>query len=316
MANILEPDVMPDRRQRLPIPLLSAFASLFLLTGTGLWLLARAEDLPRIDTLIVEYRPVLLVLLLAAFLVLSLLVIRRQFIRPLNELVSYVRAQQAGNPAPPPEHLQQRRDDIGYLAREIAKLLHSLHDKNQQLHAQTLNDPLTGLGNRRLLEQRLEIALPLSRRRMTPLSALMIDVDHFKQYNDYYGHPAGDACLKEIADVLRDIFRRETDIVVRLGGEEFLVVLLDNQLDDATRLAEAMRSMLQAVGIPHARSPAANVVTVSIGVATAPPGTPIDLESLLACADEALYACKAAGRNCIIGRCVDAEIEEPVDTSP
>jgi len=304
---------MPDRRQRLPLRLLSTFGSLFLLGGTGLWLLARAEDLPRFDALIVHYRPELLVLLLAAFLVLSLLVIRRQFIRPLNELVSYVRAQQAGNPAPPPEHLQQRRDDIGYLAREIAKLLHSLHDKNQQLHAQTLNDPLTGLGNRRLLEQRLEIALPLSRRRMTPLSALMIDVDHFKQYNDHYGHPAGDECLKEIANVLRDTFRRETDIVVRLGGEEFLVVLLDNQLDEATRLAEGMRSMLQAVGIPHAWSPTANVVTVSIGVATAPPGTPIDLESLLACADEALYACKAAGRNCTIGRHVDAEIGEPVE---
>lgn len=184
------------------------------------------------------------------------------------------------------------------LTREVLEL----QATNHRLHQQTVVDPLTGLGNRRLLEQRLEIVLPFSRRWMTSVSALMIDVDHFKNYNDCYGHQAGDECLVEIANVLRDTFRRETDIVVRLGGEEFLVVLLDASAHDATRLAEAMRGMLQAVGIPHEGSQVAEVVTVSIGVATTGIGTPLNLEDMIATADAALYACKARGRNCVISR--------------
>ncbi|MBZ9556626.1 MULTISPECIES: GGDEF domain-containing protein [Modicisalibacter] len=283
---------------------LPALCTLFLLAASALWLLARADDMPWISDVVTGHRLAFLTLLLAGFVTAIWLVVRQLFTRPIHELVDYVRSQHEGVPEAAPSHLLSRHDDIAYLTREIEHLLETLRSKNEQLLAETLNDPLTGLGNRRLLEQRLEIALPLSRRRMTPLSALMIDVDHFKQYNDHYGHPAGDECLKEIANVLRDIFRRETDIVVRLGGEEFLVVLLDNELDDATRLAEAMRSMLQAVGIPHEHSPTAEVVTVSIGVATAPPGTPIDLDSLLACADSALYRCKATGRNCTVSHTV------------
>lgn len=157
-----------------------------------------------------------------------------------------------------------------------------------------------------MLEQRLDVALPMSRRSMTPVSALMINVDHFKAYNDHYGHPAGDDCLLEIANVLRDTFRRETDTLMRLGGEEFPVVLLEVGADDALQMAEAMRSMLQFVAVPHERSPTASVVAVSIGVATVEPGTPIDLETLIACADEALYRCKAAGRNQSLHHMVNA----------
>lgn len=295
---------MPLPRPSILFRVLPALCTLFLLAGSALWLLARADDMPLIRSVVIGHRLAFLTLLMLGFVVAISLVVRYLFTRPLHELVDYVKSQHSGVPEAAPRHLLRRRDDIAYLTREIEQLLGTLHSKNEQLLAQTLNDPLTGLGNRRLLEQRLEIALPLSRRRMTPLSALMIDVDHFKLYNDHYGHPAGDECLKEIANVLRDIFRRETDIVVRLGGEEFLVVLLDNELDDATRLAEAMRSMLQAVGIPHEPSPTADVVTVSIGVATAPPGTPIDLDSLLTCADSALYRCKAAGRNCTVSHTV------------
>lgn len=189
----------------------------------------------------------------------------------------------------------------------LADRVHRLKITNHLLHQQSIKDPLTGLGNRRLLEQRLEIALPLSRRWMNAVSALMIDVDHFKDYNDLYGHQAGDDCLLEIANVLRDTFRRETDIVVRLGGEEFLVVLLDAAEDDATRLAEAMRGMLQAVSIPHQGSHVADVVTVSIGVSTTDPGKPVSLEDMIATADAALYECKAKGRNCVTSRRVFPE---------
>ncbi|GHC20905.1 GGDEF domain-containing protein [Aidingimonas halophila] len=195
----------------------------------------------------------------------------------------------------------------------IARMGHriqQLYDANLQLHHQSIKDPLTGLGNRRMLEQRLEIVLPLSRRWMRPVSLLMIDVDHFKEYNDLYGHQAGDDCLLEIADVLRDIFRRETDIVVRLGGEEFLVVLLDAEMEEAMQLAEAMRDMLEAVGVPHEGSHVSNVVTVSIGVTTTSPGHPIELDRMIASADAALYQCKAQGRNCVTNDIPPADWQE------
>lgn len=304
---------MRSLRHSTLLRLLSTFSGLFLVVGAALWLLARADSLQLGET-ITDNRIALLALLLLGFILTSSLLIHRQYIQPLHRLVDYVKNQHDGEPETPPATLLERHDDIAYLTCQIEKLLLSLREKNQQLLEQSLNDPLTGLGNRRLLEQRLEIALPLSRRRMTPLSALMIDVDHFKQYNDHYGHPAGDDCLLEIANVLRDIFRRETDIVVRLGGEEFLVVLLDVDLGEATRLAEAMRSMLQAVGVPHEGSPTAEVVTVSIGVATAAPGTPIDLDSLLSCADAALYQCKAEGRNRTVSSLIDERCSVPVET--
>lgn len=290
--------------------LLPAFAGLLLVAGILLWFIARAgtsASLGVFSELGIGVQLGLSGGVLLAMLMASVALIQGQVARPLHRLVNYVKRQQDGNQGEPPKSLMRRQDDIALLTGEIQRLLDTLREQNDQLLEQTLNDPLTGLGNRRLLEQRLDTALPLSRRRMAPLSALMIDVDHFKAYNDHYGHPAGDECLIEIANVLRDIFRRDTDIVVRLGGEEFIVVLLDVDLEEAARLAEAMRSMLQAVGIPHEQSPTAAVVTVSIGVATAQPGTPIDVENLIACADAALYQCKAQGRNCITSSIVNID---------
>jgi diguanylate cyclase (GGDEF)-like protein len=235
---------------------------------------------------------------LGATLLVTLDLIRRRVIKPLHKLSEYVQGQiTAAASDDPPSILCGRKDEIGILTKEIRRMLATLREQNEKLLAQTLNDPLTGLGNRRLLDQRLETALPMSRRSMAPVSALMIDVDHFKAYNDYYGHPAGDDCLLEIANVLRDTFRRDTDILVRLGGEEFLVVLLDVDSIDALQMAEAMRGMLQFVAIPHEKSSTAGVVTVSIGVATVEPGTRIDVETLISCADSALYRCKSEGRN-------------------
>lgn len=276
-----------------------AFAGLLLIAGTLLWLIAQPPwPSPAGADASLGVRLGLAILLLACTLIATIVLLKRGFARPLNQLVDYVKSRHDGTDVAPPPALLAREDDISLLTGEIHRLLETLREQNEKLLEQSHNDPLTGLGNRRLLEQRLNTALPLSRRRMAPLSALMIDVDHFKAYNDRYGHPAGDDCLIDIANVLRDIFRRDTDIVVRLGGEEFIVVLLDVDLTEAVRLAEAMRSMLQAVGIPHETSPTAPVVTVSIGVATAQPGTPIDVENLIACADAALYQCKAKGRNC------------------
>ncbi|MGC3873009.1 GGDEF domain-containing protein [Halomonas sp. GXIMD04776] len=262
------------------------------------------QDIPASSTDLLSIAPLIAVIFLLLLAIVVILV-QRYLLHRVHLLVDYVKGQQQGHVSQPPPTLLKNRDDIALLTGEIYSLLETLRKQNETLREQSLIDPLTGLGNRRLLEQRLEIALPMTRRRMAPLSILMIDVDHFKAYNDHYGHPAGDTCLVEIANVLRDIFRRETDILIRLGGEEFLVVLLDSDEGPALALAEAMRSMLQAVGIPHTSSPSHSMVTVSIGVATAKPGTRIDADSLIACADAALYECKSQGRNRILGRTVE-----------
>lgn len=263
-----------------------------LLAPIPIWPLSLLAEIdPHIRTLGV-------LLLLALGFVATLVVLRRHIGRPLHGLAAYVGDQTRRIVPEAPAASAARASDIDSIRASIDRLIATLESQHAELLEQTLNDPLTGLGNRRLLEQRLATLLPLTRRLHTSLSLLMIDVDHFKAYNDHYGHPAGDECLIEIANVLRDTFRRETDVIIRLGGEEFLVVITDVADQDAIRLAEAMRSMLQLVGIPHDKSPTATTVTVSIGVATAAEGSSVDTDTLLSCADACLYDCKAGGRNC------------------
>lgn len=233
----------------------------------------------------------------------------RLYRRPLKQLIAHLDAQ---NGESSPERLAAGQAMHGSLVDQLTERVDQLYSAKHQLQEQAIKDPLTGLGNRRLLEQRLDIALPMSRRWMHAVSALMIDVDHFKEYNDLYGHQAGDDCLVEIANVLRDTFRRDTDIVVRLGGEEFLVVLLDAGEEESVRLAEAMRGMLQAVGIEHKGSQVNDVVTVSIGVAITHSGEPVSLDDIIATADAGLYECKANGRNRVVSRSVTkANTPEP-----
>jgi diguanylate cyclase (GGDEF)-like protein len=129
------------------------------------------------------------------------------------------------------------------------------------------------------------------------LSLLMADVDSFKAYNDTYGHPGGDACLKRVAYALQSGLRRAGDLLARYGGEEFVIILPDMPLDQAAALAEELRLRLRAMQIPHAAAFAAPVVTVSFGAAVCHPqegGSPADL---VAASDRALYRAKKAGRN-------------------
>lgn len=236
----------------------------------------------------------------------SLWLIDRRLLVPVRRLADHVRLEHdfSHMPREMPFDLSSRADAIGLLARQLQKLIEESRSHNAALLEQTLNDPLTGLGNRRMLESRLNMLVPLSRRLSCTVSAMMIDVDHFKAFNDNYGHPAGDACLVDIAGVLRDTFRRETDVVVRLGGEEFLVLLINTGKDEAWALADAMRGMIQALGLPHDYSPVAPVVTVSVGVVTSPNGLLVDIDDMIAHADQALYDCKAHGRNQVSARLV------------
>jgi diguanylate cyclase (GGDEF)-like protein len=160
-----------------------------------------------------------------------------------------------------------------------------------------LHDPLTYLYNRRAALDHLQRAWRLAARERRPLAALLLDVDHFKKFNDHYGHLHGDGCLSEVAMALHHRLRRPMDIVARYGGEEFLAVLYGVSGDNVRRVAETVREIVEGLAIPHARNPP-GVVTVSIGASWAEPADPLATpELLLETADQALYRAKEAGRN-------------------
>jgi diguanylate cyclase (GGDEF)-like protein len=139
------------------------------------------------------------------------------------------------------------------------------------------------------------------------VSLILVDIDHFKSYNDCHGHLGGDECLQQVAQALSETVKRPFDLVARYGGEEFGVVLPDTARAGAEQVAEAMRTTVASLGIPHGRSPVSEVVTISCGTASAlaAPGTAP--ESLVAAADVCLYEAKHAGRN----RVVSAATELP-----
>jgi diguanylate cyclase (GGDEF)-like protein len=160
-----------------------------------------------------------------------------------------------------------------------------------------LHDPLTYLYNRRAAVDHLQRAWRLAARERRPLAAMLIDVDHFKRFNDHYGHLHGDGCLGEVAMALHHRLRRPMDLVARYGGEEFLAVLYGVAGDNVRRVGEAVRSIVEDLGIAHAQNPP-GVVTVSVGASWAEPADPLATpELLLETADQALYRAKEAGRN-------------------
>jgi diguanylate cyclase (GGDEF)-like protein len=161
-------------------------------------------------------------------------------------------------------------------------------------------DTLTGLGNRRQLDERLAAEMHTASRIGTHLAALMFDIDFFKQYNDHYGHLAGDTCLRQVADVLRELFRRPRDVVARFGGEEMVVILPETDGDRALQLAHNVLQRVRDLKIPHVGSCIADVVTLSAGIAVATPAVPLLPTALLNLADQALYHAKESGRNRVI----------------
>jgi diguanylate cyclase (GGDEF)-like protein len=170
----------------------------------------------------------------------------------------------------------------------------ALTARNTRLAELSHMDPLTGIANRRELDDYL---VHLQRGpRPDMLAIVMFDIDHFKLYNDRYGHPAGDECLRQVAVALRESLRRNNDMVARFGGEEFVVVLPGSDTKTARQVAERMRRAVLDLAIPHASSPA-EAVTVSGGVAAGDLHT--GAQAILTAADAALYRAKSAGRNCI-----------------
>lgn len=173
-------------------------------------------------------------------------------------------------------------------------------------------DGLTEIANRRRLDQVLEHEWRLAIRTNSDISLLLIDVDHFKPYNDIYGHLAGDDCLRRLAKIILEMVSRPSDLVARYGGEEFAVVLPNTPQQGAMQVAERIRSAVWEVGMQHEGNPH-RVVTVSIGCATRTPDSDSKLDGMIDAADHALYRAKHAGRNAI--ECAIHGIFEPHDSS-
>ncbi|MDX8407111.1 MAG: diguanylate cyclase [Mariprofundaceae bacterium] len=179
--------------------------------------------------------------------------------------------------------LEQERRKLAEAYREL-ELLSSL-------------DGLTNIANRRFFDETFSKEWQRAMRATEPLSLIMVDVDFFKPYNDTYGHQAGDECLKLVAKALKDVLHRPTDLVARYGGEEFVVLLPGTHAAGAAGIGEQLRCAVHDLGLPHEGSTVDDVVTISLGVATAVPMLKHQPEALLKVADEALYSAKNKGRN-------------------
>lgn len=192
------------------------------------------------------------------------------------------------------------------LERQVAQRTEELRVANARLEQLASTDELTGLANARTFRERLEAAWAAARREHSSVSLIMLDVDHFKAYNDTFGHPAGDLCLRRIGAQLAASLYQASDLAARYGGEEF-AILLPGATERATALvAERVRTAVESLSIPHPSSPVAAQVTISAGCASASPAAGSSPEELIAAADTALYEAKRTGRNRVVAASVGA----------
>lgn len=174
--------------------------------------------------------------------------------------------------------------------------LHEIEILRKDLTEQASRDPLTHLYNRRYFDIALQREIARCERESKPLTLILMDLDHFKKFNDHYGHAAGDACLKAVACTIQASAKRASDLAARYGGEEFLLLLPDTDEVDAVRMAEELRRAVEALAIAHQQS-ALGRVTLSLGIAVSQAARRLTAEQLIRNADVALYAAKEAGRN-------------------
>jgi len=203
--------------------------------------------------------------------------------------------------------MRERRLALRDLARERALLEHRVEERTTELKATneklaeiSLKDSLTGLANRRRFDETLDIECRRLLRSGAPLSLVMLDVDHFKMFNDAYGHVAGDNCLRRIGALVGDMVCRSPDLAARYGGEEFAIILPETDILGATKVAEGIRKAVEGLRIVHEASPVASWVTVTLGVTTVHPSSIDSALEAVTRADHELYKGKAAGRNRVV----------------
>ncbi len=183
------------------------------------------------------------------------------------------------------------------LTKLVAERTQELKEANENLLNLANSDGLTAVGNRRRFDDFLTGEWHRARRFKTEISLILIDIDHFKQFNDTYGHQAGDECLKKIASALQNTINRPTDLVARFGGEEFAIILGGTDSAGAVNIAEQAMENIKALTIPHSQSPTSQYLTISLGVATSFAKMEMTEADLISAADKLLYRAKENGRN-------------------
>lgn len=226
--------------------------------------------------------------------------------RPLLKIYQAIQQVDPEQPGrwPKPILNSHRKDELGKLVDALDQLLLAFQrglDQRDRLHQMSTLDGLTGIANRRLFDATLIQAWQTARRNSHPISIIFMDIDYFKPYNDNYGHQAGDDCLRLVAKTLVETVTRPTDLLARFGGEEFVSVLPNTDKKGALSVAKRMHRAVLELNIPHEYSDVEEVITLSIGIATARPGRhDNDPQVLLEEADQRLYRAKASGRNRIV----------------
>lgn len=196
--------------------------------------------------------------------------------------------------------IDRKRIEIVCVTRDISaqkQIEEELMLANGRLHELSNLDGLTGIANRRSFDQTLELEWNRAVRSGHVLAMIMFDIDHFKRYNDTYGHQQGDECIKQVAATASSMLRRPADFIARYGGEEFAVILPETDLEGAVQLAEMIRKAIQALALPHVVSSVESVVTISAGAAAIWPSDQGSRMQLVIGADEAMYKAKLKGRN-------------------
>lgn len=196
--------------------------------------------------------------------------------------------------------LTQQKDDLEVLLQTITEHSDQVDfewlEKFDAAEQRARHDGLTGVANRRHFDEYLAQQWKLSLRNQTHLGFILCDIDYFKLYNDHYGHPAGDACLKEVAAALERACQRDVDLVARYGGEEFCVVMPDTNKLGAIEVAQRIQDEIRMLALPHVKSPT-GTVTLSQGVVSWVPSSQHEAKDLISAADGLLYASKQKGRN-------------------
>jgi diguanylate cyclase (GGDEF)-like protein len=193
--------------------------------------------------------------------------------------------------------LAERNSYLNYLRETLRN--EAMQETNLSLKHISNSDPLTGLSNRRRFDEVFLAATDGRVPRSDKLVLLMIDIDHFKPYNDSFGHPAGDRCLQTVANLIKEQVRGDKDVVARIGGEEFAVLLLGAGMQESLQVAERVRMAVQSALIAHDGRDGRQWVTISLGAALAYADDAGSVRSLMIRADEALYQAKNSGRNCV-----------------
>jgi diguanylate cyclase (GGDEF)-like protein len=194
-------------------------------------------------------------------------------------------------------NLKRELDTCKAREHELVQVTRQLEQLNRELERLSILDELTGIANRRFFNVVLAQEWARAARAVLPLSLILIDIDFFKNYNDHYGHPEGDVCLRRVAGALSSLAKRPGDCVARYGGEEFVVVLAHTGVQGAAVVAEGLRKKVENLRLEHACSAVADWVTISLGVASIVPERGGSPDLLVAAADQAVYEAKRAGRN-------------------